>query len=82
MSDLKKKVAADESDKIVIDVSWWLFDKSLLTFGVNLDKPTPLVGRIHWMIKLGLCFDHDVEGFGEDDDVTFLRTDMSHSRCW
>merc|ERR1712070_40949 len=40
MSELKKKAAADKSDKTVKDLIWLLFDTSLLTSGFNLEEPT------------------------------------------
>merc|ERR1712023_100331 len=67
MSELKKKAAADKSDKTVKDLIWLLFDTSLLTSGFNLDEPTQFAGRIHRMIKLGLSVDDDDEGLGDDD---------------
>jgi len=73
MSELKKKAAADKSDKTVKDLIWLLFDTALLTSGFSLDEPTQFAGRIHRMIKLGLSIDEDEDGAAEGEDLPPLE---------
>merc|ERR1712192_4409 len=66
MSELKKKAAADKSDKTVKDLIWLMYETSLLTSGFNLEDSSQFAGRIHRMIKLGLSIEED-EAAADDD---------------
>jgi molecular chaperone HtpG len=59
VKELKRKVAADQSDKTVKDLVFLLFDTALLSSGFSLEDPAGYAERIHRMIKLGLSIDEE-----------------------
>lgn len=82
VTEIKKKVDADKSDKTVKDLVWLIFETALLGSGFSLDDPNAFSGRIHRMIKLGLSID-DVEEDGKEtveEDLPPLEADEEGSK--
>ncbi|RIB24358.1 Hsp90 protein [Gigaspora rosea] len=54
IKSLKTKFETDKNDKIAKDLTWLLFETSLVHSGFSLEEPSLLASRIFKMIQLGL----------------------------
>jgi len=66
---LKQKLDQDKNDKTSRDLTFLLYETSILSSGFSLEDPTAFSKRIHRMIKLGLSVDDDVEQTTQEEEM-------------
>ncbi|KAF0441551.1 HSP90-domain-containing protein [Gigaspora margarita] len=77
IKSLKSKVEADKNDKTVKDLTWLLFETSLLQSGFSLEEPSSFAGRIYKMVKLGLDIGEEEEDIMETEEVAANAAESS-----
>ena len=59
VNELNNRLEQDKNDKTIKDITWLLYDTTLLNSGFSLDESSSFCNRIHRMIKLGLSIDEE-----------------------
>ena len=68
VKSLKAKVEQDKNDKTVRDLTWLLYETSLLQSGFTLEEASSFSSRIYKMIKLGLDISDEDEPEADDKE--------------
>ena|SRR5438128_12635988 len=68
IKSLKVKIEQDKNDKTVRDLTWLLYETSLLQSGFTLEEASSFSNRIYKMIKLGLDISEEDEPEAETKD--------------
>ena len=61
METLHLKAEANKNDKAVKDLVFLLYETSLLASGFTLEDPQIHANRNHWLVKLGLGIDEELD---------------------
>ena len=78
INELKNKLVEDKNNIRIKDITWLLYDTTLLNSGFNLDNPTPFCNRINRLISLGLSVDDEEDENVEENEVEDASTEIEN----
>ena len=78
INELKNKLVADKNDIRIKDITWLLYETTLLNSGFNLDNPAPFCNRINRLISLGLSVDDEEDENMEENEVEDASTEIEN----
>ena len=77
IQELFKRLNKDKNDPTIKDITWLLYETTLLNSGFTLEKSELFCNRIHRMIRLGLSLDDNIEE--EEEEEILLDNNVDNS---